>query len=140
MNWGKGIAITLGSFMVFIMYMVIQQMSTNIDLVTEDYYIKEINYSSELNAINRDRKFLKRPKVSQTETHLVIQLPSDVEFKDVELNLRRPNNKENDLLFPIEGTKMFTIDKNKLIKGNYQLFISYKIDDVLYIQKKDIVI
>lgn len=140
MNWGKGIAITLGSFIVFITYMVIQQMSANIDLVTEDYYMKEINYSSELEAINRDRKFINRPKVSQTETHLIIQLPSEFDLKDVELKLRRPNNKKDDLKFSIEGTKMFTIDKKKLIEGNYQIFISYKIDDILYIQKKDIVI
>jgi len=140
MNWGKGIALTLGAFIVFIMYMVIQQMSTRIDLVSDDYYIQEVNYSSELKAINRDRVFKKRPKVSQTEKHLVIQLPTDIDLKKVNIKLRRPNNEEDDLQFSVEGTKMFIIDKDKLIEGNYQIVISYELDDILYIQKKDIVI
>ncbi len=140
MNWGKGIAITLGSFMVFIMYMVIQQMSTRIDLVSDDYYIQEMNYSSELKAINRDRTFLNRPKVSQTEKHLVIQLPSDFDLQKVSVNLRRPNNEDDDQLFSVEGTKMFIIEKDKLIEGNYQIVISYELENILYIQKKDIVI
>ncbi len=140
MNWGKGIAITLGAFIIFITYMVIQQMSTNIDLVSENYYIDEINYSSELKAINRDRKFTSRPKVSQTENHLMIQFPSDYEMTDISVNLRRPNDKDADKMFTVEGTKIFLIEKEQLNKGNYQIVISYEIDDTLYIQKKKIVI
>ena len=140
MNWGKGIALTLGAFIVFIMYMVIQQMSTRIDLVSDDYYIQEMNYSSELKAINRDRGFVNRPEVSQTEKHLVIQLPADFDLQKVSVHLRRPNNEEDDQQFSVEGTKMFIIEKDKLIEGNYQIVISYTIDDIQYIQKKDIVI
>ena len=140
MNWGKGIAITLGAFIVFIMYMVIQQMSTRIDLVSDDYYIQEMNYSSELKAINRDRAFVSRPKVSQTDRHLVIQFPDDFDLKKVNVNLRRPNNQDDDQEFSVEGTKMFIIDKEKLVKGNYQIVISYELDSILYIQKKNIVI
>ncbi len=140
MNWGRGIAIALGSFIIFIMYMVTQQMSTNIDLVSEDYYIEEINYSSELKAINRDRAFVNRPIVSQTEKHLVIKFPSNYDLKEIKVNLRRPNNQDDDLQFDVEGTKMFIIDKEKLIKGNYQIVISYELDNLQYIQKKNIVI
>ncbi len=140
MNWGKGIALTLALFIGFIMYMVIQQMSTNIDLVSEDYYIQEINYSSELDAINRDKGFIHRPKISQTESHLVVKLPEDYTLTEVTIYLRRPNNKKKDQKFSVKNTKMFILEKDKLDKGNYQIVITYTIKNELYIQKKEIFI
>ena len=138
MNWGKGIAIALALFIGFIMYMVVNMMSTKIDLESEDYYQREMNYSSELKAINRDRKFIDRPKVSITDLHLVIQFPSDFEVSNIELFLRRSNDDRNDRTYPISGTKTFTLPKSELVTGGYELVLTYELDGENYIQKREI--
>lgn len=140
MNWGKGIAITLALFIGFIMYMVIQQMSTKIDLVSENYYEQEINYSQELNAISRDKAFEDRPTIQLSDDHLLIQLPNDFDLKNTTISLRRPNDENKDLSFDIKGTKLFTLPKNKLDKGSYQVILSYEIDGEKYIQKRKVTI
>lgn len=140
MNWGKGIAIALALFIGFIMYMVVNMMSTKIDLESEDYYQKEINYSTELKSINRDRKFKNRPKVSVTDQHLVVQLPTDVELTNVQLFLQRSNDDRNDRTYPIIGTKTFTVAKSKLEIGGYDLVLTYEIEGESYIQKREIAI
>lgn len=140
MNWGKGIAIALALFIGFIMYMVVNMMSTKIDLESEDYYQKEINYSTELKSINRDRQFKNRPKVSVTDQHLVVQLPSDVELTNVQLFLQRSNDDRNDRTYPIIGTKTFTVAKSKLEVGGYDLVLTYEIEGESYIQKREIAI
>ena len=140
MNWGKGITIALVLFISFIMYMVVNMMSTKIDLESEDYYQKEINYSSELKAINRANNFEGRPEISLTETHLIIQLPNEIKLFDVQLTLRRPNDDTLDKSFLIVGTKTFTIDKTNLVSGNYQAVLSFEIEGELYIQKQNIII
>ncbi|MBL1280934.1 MAG: FixH family protein [Fluviicola sp.] len=138
MNWGKGIALALALFIGFIMYMVVTMMSTKIDLVSEDYYQKEINYSSELDAVKRDNQLKARPTFIETENHYVVQLSSVIELKNVELFLRRPNDDREDKTFSIRGTKNFMIAKDELKKGNYHAILSYDFEGELHIQKHEI--
>jgi hypothetical protein len=48
MNWGKGIIIGMGLFMAFIIFLVVNLMMQKVDLESEDYYKREINYESEI--------------------------------------------------------------------------------------------
>tara|TARA_R110002072_G_scaffold273058_3_gene433362 strand:- start:2260 stop:2682 length:423 start_codon:yes stop_codon:yes gene_type:complete len=138
MNWGKGIALALFLFIGFIMYMVVTMMSTSIDLESDDYYQKEINYSSELNAINRDKGFNNRPSFLETENHFVVKMDSDLELENIELYLRRPNDERDDKTFSIKGTKNFMLAKKDLVEGIYHVVLSYEFDGASYIQKHEI--
>ena len=79
-NWGTGIVIGMLSFMSFILYLVIT-MSTDKnyshDLVTDDYYAKEMVYQNEINAeIFEKALYLKEIKVKEcmvprTEIHSI---------------------------------------------------------------------
>lgn len=140
MNWGKGITVALILFISFIMFMVINMMSTKIDLESEDYYLKEINYSTEIEAQQRDLNFEFRPEISLTESHLVIVLPDNVGISSVVLNLQRPNNNELDKTIPIAGTKTYTLDKKTLKTGGYNLKLTYKFEEEAFMQKQEIVI
>jgi len=48
MNWGKGITIVMVAFIGFIITLVTILMSNKIDLVSEDYYQKEIKFEDEI--------------------------------------------------------------------------------------------
>jgi hypothetical protein len=140
MNWGKGIAIALVLFIGFILYLAINLMMHSADLESADYYNKEIEYESEIVSINNANALKEKPVVSITETHVLIQFPSDIKFEKSELMLNRPNNKDQDLLYKIQDTKTFTIDKSTLNKGVYNYRLTYVVDGKNCIQKEQIYI
>ncbi|MEY3438013.1 MAG: hypothetical protein RL265_598, partial [Bacteroidota bacterium] len=51
MNWGRGIILAMALFMGFILFLVVNIMLHTVDLESEDYYKKEINYEQEITAM-----------------------------------------------------------------------------------------
>ncbi len=138
MNWGKGIFIFMTCFIVFIMILVIKLISTNVDLESDDYYTREINYSEEMNAVDNANKLEEKINISITETHLVIQVPHEKKMKNIEFKLIRIDNDKLDRTFAITDTKTFLIDKKELVKGIYRIELYYTMEGVKYMQKEQI--
>lgn len=139
MNWGKGIAIALTLFIGFILYLAISLMSHKVDLESEDYYLREIAYQEEITALenaNKNEKII----VSQDDANVIVQIPEKGIYNDVLLELFRPNNDEQDIKFNIIGTKTFTIQKNQLHPGQYNIEITYRNGELNCLQKDEIYI
>ena len=138
MNWGKGIFIFMTCFIVFIMILVIKLISTNVDLESDDYYAREINYSEEMNAVDNANGLDEKINISITETHLVVQVPHEQKMENIELNLIRLDNDNLDRSYPIQNTKTFLLDKTELVKGIYRIELYYTIAGAKYMQKEQI--
>lgn len=139
-NWGQGITIALILFVGFILYLAINLMMHSADLESADYYNKEIAYETEIVSINNANALKEKPVVSITETHVLIQFSADVNFESSEFMLNRPNNKDQDLLYKINDTKTFTIDKSTLNKGVYNYRLTYIVNGKSCLQKEQIYI
>ena len=137
-TWGKGITIAMIAFMSFILYMVFTLMATNTDLESEDYYQKEIEFETEIKAVNNTNKLNEKVKVSQNEDFLMVQFPNLENMDSLSVFLFRPNNEKEDQLFTIEDSKTLMIPNKKLKIGSYNLKIQFKIKDELYMQKESV--
>ncbi len=124
MNWGKGIAIALALFMGFIIYLAVTLMTTNVDLETEDYYIRELSYEDEINAVQNAQKS-DPVKLDLQENHVIVQIPQDQPYKDVQVLFKRPDNDKLDKTFDVKGTKMMALDRSMFVPGEYKVEISY---------------
>ena len=129
MNWGKGIAIALILFIGFIVYLGTIMMTTHVDLESEDYYKREIAYEEEITAIKNARK-QDAVKISVDEANLIIQIPEKGNYEEVQIDLFRPNNSDDD--------RIMTIDRTELKKGVYKVEISYRNGADFCLQKEDI--
>ena len=138
MNWGKGIAVALGAFIIFILVLAIKLMTTNVDLVTPDYYEREINYSQEMDAVQNSENLNEKITLSFNDDHLVVKIPQNLKAKNIELKLIRNNNEKLDKNYKIENTNTFLIDKKELVMGHYDMEIYYTIKGENYIQKEKI--
>lgn len=140
MNWGKGIVIGMSLFMIFILVLVIGLMSHRVDLQSEDYYQKEINYESELQAMRNSSELEAKIEVIEQSDFIVIQIPSEGEFSDLKVEFIRPDDDKLDQSFKINDTKSYLIERKKLVKGKYnvEIYYSYKGKDCL--QKQNIYI
>lgn len=138
MNWGKGIVIGMGVFMSFITVLVVILMSQNVDLESEDYYQREINYEQELSAMRNAEQQEKKIKVALSDEYVVVQVPDSVAFTNVSVYLRRPNNSKDDQFFKLNNSKNLLIPMSKLRKGNYGMEISYYVGDKPCLQKENL--
>jgi hypothetical protein len=140
MNWGRRIVIGMGLFMTFITVLVVILMSQNVDLESEDYYQREINYEQELNAMRNADKQAKQIKIGLSGDYVVVQVPDSVEFTNVSVYLRRPNNSKDDQFFKLNNSKNLLIPMSKLHKGNYGVEISYYVGDKPCLQKDNLIL
>ena len=140
MNWGKGIVIGMSLFMAFILVLVISLMSHSVDLESEDYYQREINYQSEITALNKSNELKEKVVVTSMENHVSVVVPAELNCENIEVELKRPDNKDLDQTFKVNNTKSYLIDKTKLVKGHYNVEIRYQVEGTEYMQKQTIII
>lgn len=128
------------SFMVFILYLAINLMSHKVDLESADYYQKEISYQDEITAMNNATDLSEKIQVSVDDDNLLLQLPENVEIDLVNVELKRPNDQNEDRRFTIENTLNYTISKSELKKGSYLLELAYRVNGKECLQKERILI
>lgn len=138
MNWGKGITIALILFMGFIVYLVIVLVSQNVNLESEDYYQKDVAYEKEINALTNANNLDEKPTITLTESHVLVKFSDQIKHENTRLVLKRPNNDELDQYFDIRQTNTFTVDRNTLQLGMYNVELSYTIGEKSYLQKQQI--
>lgn len=127
-------------FMGFIIFLVVNIMSKTVDLESEDYYKREINYQEEITQQNNTNALPVKVKLLSQEEFVVVQVPEEGEFTDINVHFLRPDNKNSDKVFQVKGTKSYLIPKTDLIKGKYNIEIRYQIDSKQCLQKETIII
>ena len=135
MNWGKGIAIFLVLFIGFITTLAVVLMRTNTDLVSEDYYLKEVNYETEIlaeqNAIDTDAELL----IEKDDEGLFIQVKKKKLPNEITIHLLRGNTAKDDINKTATGSSIY-ISREELKSGKYKLTVTWN-EDELPFQLKD---
>ena len=134
LNWGWGIAIFLTGFISFILFFLFQALSFDGDLVSENYYDKELRHQETIDAQMNFRKLNEEVKILVLDEFVRIDLPKLKNYQG-ELLVYRPSSAKLDRKYPIEGDKIH-IPKEDLEKGNYQLKISWESDGKSFYTEK----
>lgn len=143
-NWGTGIVVGMVAFMAFITYMVIT-MSTNkkfsYDLVTEEYYAKEMAYQTEIDAETNINDLSGQFEGKKTKEGWLLTFPKEIEASSVKgkVFLYRPSNQKLDFDLPLvlSGSNLLIPD-NKLIGGRWNITIEFEQNGTKYLYKKAI--
>ena len=119
----------MGLFIMFIVTMGLLMQREGSDLVSDDYYMHDRGYQSELNAIQHANHFNNPLKISQTEDSLVFNWSEKSTPSRISLYFMRPNNKNLDKTFEIDfgNKKHITIPISIFKNGNYQIDAKYNI-------------
>jgi len=138
MNWGKGITIAMILFMGFIVFLVVNLMMHRIDLESEDYYSKEINYEQEIIAMKNFNSLNESIEIMVKDEFVVLQLPDSLDFQKVNVSFSRPDDNKLDRSFAIQNTKSFLIPMDEFSKGQYNVQISFEHASKPCLQKETI--
>ncbi|MEX6627387.1 FixH family protein [Tenacibaculum salmonis] len=145
LNWGTGIVIAIIAFMSFILYFVIS-MSTgknfNHDLVSEEYYQKELEFQGNIDATKNAKNLTENIKVKKVSEGLKIYFPTEFNPKDItgKVFLYRPSNKQLDFEIPISISDTYLlVPEKRLLDGRWNIIVSWKYKNTPYLFEKELI-
>ncbi len=143
-TWPVAIIIVICLFMGYILQFVYKAMvmpEYNHQLVTTNYYQKELKYQAEIDKEKRAKQLKQDVIVTKNEEGLVIIFPDEFESKKITgiVELLRLSDEKADITLPIivENHQLLIKDE-KLIKGQYQITIDWEVNGQGYMLKKEI--
>ncbi|MGL2963786.1 FixH family protein [Flavobacterium sp. RSB2_4_14] len=143
-NWGTGIVIAFALFMSFILYFVFKVQSDSKydnELVTEEYYKKEIKVESDIQNTKNANNLKVQVEIKNTEKGIQITFPNDFDFKKIKgtVSLYRPSNQKLDFDTPISlSSPDLLIPKNNLVGGLWDIIVEWNYEGKTYLNKEEI--
>jgi hypothetical protein len=140
MSWGYKILFVYIAFVTGILFMVFRSSSQKVDLVTTDYYVKELKFQDRIDEMSRVSS-LSAPLVCEIRADsLLIKFPQDFAGHELrgEAILYCPSDERRDL------KQQFSIKDQSLVillasvkRGMYELHLDWKKgDQTYYFEKK----
>ncbi|MCG2794191.1 MAG: FixH family protein [Weeksellaceae bacterium] len=131
LNWGHGLAIALGCFIVFILFLIFifPIGKQNAEMVSDNYYEEELQYQDIIDAKNNAAKLAQIPTCKASSEGILITFPEGSKVD---------NNTANFILFRTDDSnldvkKEATLQHNLLLipakvisKGSYTLKLKWK--------------
>ena len=144
-KWSTGIVIAIAAFITFIMVMVVTMVSDNAynhDLVTDNYYQKELKYQDNIDATKNLHK-LEYPLVIQKVSDGVeVVFPIDLTPEKIKgkVFLYRPSNKALDSEIEINTNQhSLVISDEALVSGRWDIVIDFTYNNQKYFYKEQII-
>jgi nitrogen fixation protein FixH len=126
-NWGTGIVLSFIAFILFIGYFVVlstRDPASNHDLVTEDYYKKELRYQEDLDASANLQNSGGTVTLQVTREGIWVRFPEAMDPEKIKgtVSLYRPSNKKLDFVAPIRlSNGQLLIPESRLLEGRWDL-------------------
>jgi hypothetical protein len=128
MNWGYKIMIFYLIFVAGIILLVYKSSTQNQDLVTPDYYKKELAFQQTIDSKERVNMLSSTPQISLDNKTISIKLPKEMSGVMVEavVSLYCPSNKDNDFQTIVNTSKgLLEVPIANNCKGNFDLHLQW---------------
>ncbi|MCX6297123.1 MAG: FixH family protein [Bacteroidetes bacterium] len=143
-SWGTKIAILYIGFVLLIGTMVTMSVYQKIDVVSDDYYQKELVFQKQIDQTKNADALVEKISHVFTDKTLAIKFPSVFNGKKIsgEIVFFRPSDALKDFTTEIQldVNSQQQIQLNKFIKGMYKMQVSWKVDNIAYYTEEVIVI
>lgn len=139
MAFRNGIIISMIAFICFIVTLVVIINSKNNDLTNEEYYLRDRDFQSSIDARQRAEELNNPIQIKQNDTEMSITYPTNLRLSDITVLLARPNNKKLDRKLSILNSN-YTLSKTELSNGHYDVCINYLKEGKAYEQISTLII
>ncbi len=144
-NWGTGIVIGGALVSTFVGVMAYKSVQQNFDLVSDDYYDKELKYQSQIQRINNSADLAESPIVSFDQSGKIIEIKYPANTKNGItgiIELYKPDNAKADRKFNLQfdSGNVQRISTNGFPVGAWDVKITWKSDSKEYYQQNRIYI
>jgi len=143
-SWGYKIAALYIGFVLLVLFMVFMATQQKIELVSPDYYAKELKFQQEIDAMNNAGLLSANLHVELQSNTVIISFPQEFKGKEIkgEALMFRPSDSSLDISFPIELNEegKLILQSNKFKTGLYKLIIKWSFDNKNYQTEHTIVL
>jgi hypothetical protein len=138
MNWGNRILLVYIFFVAGIMLLVYKSSIQKTDLVTPDYYTKELAFQSTIEEQKRAHGLSARVKLNQQDSFLLVTFPAEMRESIVkaEITLYRPSDMGKDkqgTVFSHNGVVKWPLAND--VKGYYEIHVRWLCNGLYYYQE-----
>ena len=139
--WGKGIAAAYIIFVIVTLIMVFTMMRKDVDLVSTNYYEKEIKYQDQINKVNNTVKLAEGLKYEISDGKIVFAFPK-IGTVSGEMIFYRPSDSKKDFKVQINPDKdnKQIVDASAFARGYWKVKIEWKSGGVEYYNEEQIII
>lgn len=140
-NWGTGIVIAFGLFIIFILsfvYKVQSNQKYDNELVTKDYYKQEATVQGDIEKQENANALTNKVTIEKTAEGVKIQFPADFDYSKIngKVSLYRPSSQKLDFEILISlSSPHLLIPKSNLASGLWDISIDWEYDGVKYLNK-----
>ncbi|MCH2034663.1 MAG: FixH family protein [Tenacibaculum sp.] len=144
-KWSTGIVIAIAAFITFIMVMVVTMVSDNAynhDLVTDNYYQKELKYQDNIDATKNLHKLAYPLVIQKVSDGVEVVFPKDLTPEKIKgkVFLYRPSNKALDSEIEINTNQhSLVISDEALVSGRWDIVIDFTYNNQKYFYKEQII-
>jgi hypothetical protein len=142
MDWGKKITIVYLAFVALIVTLVVVSVRQKVDLVTPDYYAKELNYQADINKINNAKALATPLKCTLQGQSIMVTFPEEQSKEVIQgtVKLYKPSNNNSDRSFDFNvSSGVYEIPTADLAKGMYKVTVNWKVSNTEF-QTENVVV
>jgi hypothetical protein len=143
-NWGFGIFVTFLLFAVATFVMVYISVSTNVDLVTEDYYEKELKYQQHIELVKSTSALEQNIGVDVTNDSVVLMYPKLGQPSSYSgtIFFFRPSDKRGDFQESVKTDSMYSqsFSTAKMETGLWRVKIYWSVEKKEYYSELPIIV
>lgn len=138
MNWGTGIILSFVIFVGAIALIIIFPFNQKVDLVTNDYYERELRYQEQIDKTSRTAMLEEEIKINRNKNTVEIIYPGSYGKISGEIIFYRPSDSSKDIEFNIaaDSAGKQVIDIGSLVPGLWKLKISWNMNGQGYYIEK----
>ena len=130
MNWGKGITIVIVVYCSGILFLVYKTIGVDFDLVTDDYYAKELAYQDQIDKMKNVKSLGQDVFIKVLSGNVELRFPMELIEGPIsgDLLFFRPSDKSLDRTMPLEldSAGNMNIATSDMTPGVYSLQIEWQ--------------
>ena len=143
-HWGAGLVVAFVLFAVLIIAMVVISMRQNIDLVSEDYYDRELRHEEQVQKSRRTSALGDSLKVETSQQSVTVRFPGEYARMHPEgmVTFYRPSDKTKDFSRPLEldSTGTLHVSLAGMDPGIWKLKLEWTWSGTEYYREETVVI
>lgn len=143
-NWGHKIAVLYIGFVILILSFVFRSMNQTVDLVSKDYYEKELKYQSKIEQMKNLNELGEDISTIQNHDEIIITFPKSQlnQMVSGSIHLYNPSDSKKDFAVEIktDENKKQVISKALINKGYYKMQIEWKANQKEFYSENKLVV
>lgn len=142
-SWGIIVTVLYSGFVLLVLIMVMFSFNQRVDLVTDNYYEKELRYQEQIDKVNRTSQLSEKLDFQLDNKTVLIKFPNkpDPDNPDNIVHFYRPSNSNYDKIVKIVtdslNVQKIELNKEKFFKGFWRIRINWVSKGISYYAEKE---